>query len=49
MRDSEERKRKFCYTLLHFFTFFLLMCFIITCSMMLFLREMQSTTGIDFL
>jgi nitrogen fixation/metabolism regulation signal transduction histidine kinase len=49
MKGSEERKKKFLYTLLHFVTFFLLMCFIITCCMMLFLREMQSATGVDLL
>jgi signal transduction histidine kinase len=49
MRGSEERKKKFLYTLLHFVTFFLLMCFIITCCMMLFLREMQSAAGVDLL
>jgi signal transduction histidine kinase len=49
MKTPQERKRNFLYTLLHFFTFFLLMCFIITCCMMLFLKEMQNATGINLL
>jgi signal transduction histidine kinase len=39
---SEEKKRHFFVTVLHFFAFFLLMCFLLTCCMELFLQELQA-------
>jgi signal transduction histidine kinase len=45
---SEEKKRHFSVTVLHFITFFLLMCFIVTCCMELFLQELQAAMDLHF-
>jgi signal transduction histidine kinase len=44
---KQKHKKNFLYALLRFFSFFLLMCFIITCCMLLFLKELESAMGVS--
>lgn len=47
-RIKEERLKRVLLALQRFFSFFLIMCFVITCCMVLFLTVMARTVGIDF-
>ncbi|MCM1537971.1 MAG: HAMP domain-containing histidine kinase [bacterium] len=48
-KKKDERQRRIWIAAQHFFSFFLLMCFVITCCMLLFLQTMAKYTGVDFL
>jgi signal transduction histidine kinase len=48
MKKDEKLKRHFITDFLHFMSFFLLMCFIITCCMVLFMKMLQGEMGIDW-
>ena len=47
IRSKEDRRYQIWAAVQRFFSFFLLMCFVITCCMLLFLRTMTKVTGLE--
>lgn len=48
LKNKEERLKKILYAFQRYLSFFLLMAFVITCCMILFMTKMQSDMNIEF-